>query len=104
LAFRERQPADLERAVALLRTAERVWLIEEVLTAPVAEVAVIGKAVACELYRELGRLGDRQHYALTGDVLNLVVPSLAVITAADRDLVGEYAYRQLGLMVGGWAA
>ncbi|WP_161883941.1 hypothetical protein [Deinococcus alpinitundrae] len=101
------QPAELERAVATLRTAERVWLLEEVLTEPApvaAEVAVIGKAVACELHRELGRLGYREHYALAGDVLNRVVPSLAAITAAERDLVREYAYGQLGLMVGGWAA
>ena len=97
------QPAELERAVATLRTAERVWLLEEVL-APEVSAPVIGKAVACELHRELGRLGYRAHYALAGDVLNRVVPSLAALTAEERNLVREYAYGQLGLMVGGWAA
>ena len=53
---------------------------------------MIGKAVACELHRELGRLGDREHYTLAGDVLNRVVPSLATLSAAERDLVREYAY------------
>jgi len=83
-----------------------VNLLEEVLTAPMptGEVAVIGKAVACELHSELGRLGYRDHYALVGDVLNRVVPSLAAITTEERDLVREYAYGQLRLMVGGWAA
>ncbi|WP_161883863.1 hypothetical protein [Deinococcus alpinitundrae] len=98
------QPTELERAVALLRTAERVWLLEEVLTSEVPTAPVIGKAIACELHRELGRLGYRAHYALAGDVLNRVVPSLAAITAEERNLVREYAYGQLGLMVGGWAA
>jgi len=97
------QPAELERAVALLRTAERVWLIEE-MRLPEVDTAPIGKAVACELHRELGRLGYRAHYALAGEVLNRVVPSLAAITAAERDFVREYAYGQLGLQVGGWAA
>jgi len=64
------------------------------------EVAT-GNAVACELHRELGRLGYREHYALAGDVLNWVVPNLATLSAAERDLVREYAYRQLGPMVGG---
>ena len=101
------QVAMLDSAVRLLTQAQRVSLLEEVLTAPApvaGEVAVIGKAVACELHRELGRLGYREHYALAGDVLNRVVLSLAAITAAERDLVREYAYGQLGLVVGGWAA
>ncbi|WP_161883453.1 hypothetical protein [Deinococcus alpinitundrae] len=45
-----------------------------------------------------------EHYALAGDALNRVVPSLAAITAEEHDLVREYAYGQLGLTVGGWAA
>ncbi|GAA4017017.1 hypothetical protein GCM10022631_32030 [Deinococcus rubellus] len=53
---------------------------------------------------ELGRLGYREHYALAGDVLNRVVPSLTILSAAERDLVCEYLYGQLGLMVGGWVA
>jgi len=93
----------VDSAVRLLTQAQRVNLLEEVLTAPMP-TGVIGKAVACELHRELGRLGYREHYALAGDVLNRVVPSLAALTAAERDLVREYAYGQLGLQVGGWAA
>ncbi|WP_161882486.1 hypothetical protein [Deinococcus alpinitundrae] len=81
-----------------------MWLLEEVLTSQALAAPGIGKAVACGLHRGLGRLGYREHYTLAGDVLNRVVPSFAAITAEERDLVREYAYRQLGLVVCGWSA
>ena len=94
------QPAELERAVATLRTAERVWLLEEVLP-------VIGKAIARLLHVELGRLGYRtsaSHYETSSVALGREVTSLASLTAAEVVLTRSFAYGQLDLETGTVAA
>ncbi|AWN24072.1 hypothetical protein DKM44_13200 [Deinococcus irradiatisoli] len=63
------EAVDLTRAVNLLQTAERVWLLEEVLALEPGEVAVIGNAVARQLHIELGTLGYKNHYQLASDAL-----------------------------------
>ncbi|GAA4015896.1 hypothetical protein GCM10022631_30210 [Deinococcus rubellus] len=95
------QPAELERAVATLRTAERVWLLDEVL------LSVIGKATARLLHIELGRLGYRtsaSHYDVAAAVLGRTVTSLAALTAQEAALTRSFAYGQLGLETGSVAA
>lgn len=95
------QPAELERAVAILRNAERVWLLEEVL------LPVIGNATARLLHIELGRLGYRtsaSHYEAASVVLGRTVTSLASLTAEEAALTRSFAYGQLGLPTGTVAA
>lgn len=68
-----------------------------VAAAPVETLPPIGKPTACQLHRELGQLGYRDHYALAGEVLGRPVPSLAALTATEADQVRSYAYGQWGL-------
>ncbi|WP_237724906.1 hypothetical protein [Deinococcus alpinitundrae] len=101
------QAATVESAVRLLAQAQRVSLLEEVLTAPTPVVAVIGKAVACELHRELGRLGYRtsaSHYGVAATALGRDVTSLAALTAEEAQLTRSFAYGRLGLPTGSAAA
>ncbi|AZI41933.1 hypothetical protein EHF33_03515 [Deinococcus psychrotolerans] len=66
--------------------------------------APIGNAVACELHRELGRLGYCAYDQTASEVLGRAVSSLAALSTAERHLVREYAYGQMGLMIEDWAA
>ncbi|AZI44009.1 hypothetical protein EHF33_13870 [Deinococcus psychrotolerans] len=93
-------------AFAVLLAAAQSWGRILFVAAPEpVEVAVpIGNAVACQLHRELGRLGYRAHDQTASEVLGRAVTSLAALSTAERDLVREYAYGQMGLMVGDWAA
>ena len=95
------QPAELERAVATLRTAERVWLLDEVL------LPVIGKATARLFHAELGRLGYRtsaSHYETASVALGREVISLASLTADELIITRSFAYGQLSLPTGTVAA
>ena len=95
------QATELERAVATLRTAERVWLLDEVL------LPVIGKPAARLLHIELGRLGYRtsaSHYETASVALGREVTSLAALTAEEAALTRSFAYGQLSLPTGTVAA
>lgn len=85
------QSVDVLQADRILRAADRLEVVAEVL-----EAAPIGKAVACALHRELGALGYKSHYALAAEVLGFPVPSLAALTTENAALVRSYAYGQLG--------
>jgi len=85
-----------EEVVRLLNWAKRdgrVTLLSDARLLP-----AIGKAQACELHRELGRLGYRnpQHYLLAAEALERPVTSFAGLTAAEVITVRSYAYGQLG--------
>ncbi|GAA3995072.1 hypothetical protein GCM10022631_01460 [Deinococcus rubellus] len=95
------QSAELERAVRLLRQAERVWLLDEVL------LPVIGKPAARLLHIELGRLGYRtsaSHYEVAAAVLGRDVTSLATLTVEEAVITRSFAYGQLSLPTGTVAA
>ncbi|OLV20131.1 hypothetical protein [Deinococcus marmoris] len=85
------RPVDMLHADRVLRAADRLEVVVEVL-----EAAPIGKATACALHRELGALGYKSHYALASEVLGVPVPSLAALTAEDAAVVRSYAYGQMG--------
>lgn len=57
----------------------------------------IGKPAACELHRELGRLGFTNHYLTASDALGYPVASLAALSADDAYTVRSYARGQWGL-------
>lgn len=89
-------------AVALLNAASQTEKIEEFYW----PTPTIGKARACELHRELGRLGYRSatHYALAEQALERPVSSLAALTEEEAATVRSYAYGQLSLATGEVAA
>jgi len=63
------------------------------------EAAVIGKAVASRLHKDLFRLGytrNGAHYQLATEVLGRPVASLAGLSAADAAQVWSYACAQMG--------
>jgi len=84
------QPVDVLAADRLLRNADRLELLAEVLD-------TIGKPAACNLHRELGRLGFRDHYTTAADALGRPVPSLAALSAQDAYTVRNYARGQWGM-------
>jgi hypothetical protein len=86
------QPATMQEADAILRNATRRTVTAEQLE-PVPAPS-IGKAAACELHRELGRLGFRDHYTTAAEVLERPVPSLAALTAEEAHTVRSYARGQ----------
>lgn len=85
------EAAPLERAVNILQIADRVTVTAETLA------VVIGKAAACELHRELGRLQFRDHYATASAALERHVVSLASLTAEEAHTVQSYARGQWSL-------
>ena len=87
-------PVDVLAADRLLRNADRLELMAEVLdtTAP-----SIGNPAACNLHRELGRLGFKDHYTTAADALGRPVPSLAALSPQDAYTVRDYARGQWGM-------
>lgn len=84
------QPVDVLTADRILRAADRLEVIAETLN-------TIGKPAACNLHRELGRLGFKDHYATTADALGRPVASLAALSAQDAYTVRNYARGQWGM-------
>lgn len=84
------QPVDVLEADQVLRNADRLELLAEVLP-------TIGKPAACNLHRELGRLGFKDHYATAADALGRPVPSLAALSPEDAYTVRNYARGQWGM-------
>jgi hypothetical protein len=64
----------------------------------------IGNALAHELHKELGSLGFGRGYDCASAALGRLISSLAALSAEDALTVRDYAYGQLGLSLGGWAA
>lgn len=91
-----------EEAVQLLTWAKRDG--RATLLSDERSIPTIGKAQGCELHRELGRLGYRNHYSVAGEALERPVASLATLTAQEAGVVRSYAYGQLGLTTGSVAA
>jgi hypothetical protein len=83
-------PVSVLEADQILRAADRLELLAEVLP-------TIGKPAACNLHRELGRLGFKDHYATAADALGRPVPSLAALSAEDAYTVRNYARGQWGM-------
>ncbi|CAM3991453.1 hypothetical protein [Deinococcus frigens] len=83
-------PVDVVAADRVLRNADRLELLAETLD-------TIGKPAACNLHRELGRLGFKDHYATAADALGRPVPSLAALTPVDAYTVRNYARGQWGM-------
>lgn len=95
------EAADFARAVGLLKEAEKVWLVSEVLSA----AQPVGKRPAYLVHKELGRLGYRNgHYDLASQALERPVGSLAALTAEELATVRSYADGQLGRLTGSVAA
>ena len=84
------QPVDVLQADRILRAADRLELLAEVLP-------TIGKPAACNLHRELGRLGFKDHYQTAADALGRPVPSLAALSPQDAYTVRDYARGQWGM-------
>ncbi|WP_051363331.1 hypothetical protein [Deinococcus murrayi] len=93
-----------KEAVRLLNWAKRDGRVT--LLADERFTPTIGKARACELHRELGRLGYRshEHYLLATEALERPVASLATLTAQEAATLRSYAYGQLGRTTGSVAA
>ncbi|CAM3887048.1 hypothetical protein [Deinococcus frigens] len=87
------QPVGVLDAARILGSAERLTVTAETLDTP----PTIGNAAGCNLHRELGRLGFRDHYLTAGEALGRAVPSLAALTAQDAYTVRDYARGQWGM-------
>jgi hypothetical protein len=85
-------PVGVLDADRVLRAADRLEVTGEVL-----EHGPIGKAAGCELHRELGRLGFRDHYTTASEALARPVSSFAALSEADAYIVRDYARGQWGM-------
>ncbi|MBZ9715374.1 hypothetical protein [Deinococcus multiflagellatus] len=86
------EPRNVITALTEAHTAHEISYLDDVVFTPPAPT--IGKALACELHRAMGRAGIRDHYAFASKAVGVEVASLAALwpeeLRAVRDALAEY--------------